>query len=326
LARILVFHFSNPFPIGKLAMTGPRRRAFTLIELLVVIAIIAVLIALLLPAVQQAREAARRSQCKNNLKQWGLAMHNYHDTNGCMPFAATSAPRHTFIVSLWPFIDQAPLFNQYNFSVGFWQAPNCVLNSMSSPVGTKVALYSCPSDRSGYWTCDQYYRSRGSYVVNWGNVTRPQISAPVNRAPFGYNNDNTTLPRCSLLRDFVDGTSNTMLMSEILMSKSDGPAPFDVRGDVLNDDGGYVSFEYMTALTPNSPAPDTNNNCGGVNTDPMMPCMAGGNQQAAARSRHIGGVHVLMGDGSVRFVSNNISLQIYQAVGTMDGAETVGDF
>ncbi len=308
-------------------MSRLRRRGFTLIELLVVIAIIAVLIALLLPAVQQAREAARRTQCKNQLKQWGLAMHNYHDTSGLLPFAATNANglRHTYVVGMWPFIDQAPLFNLYNSSLSFYQAPNCVQNSTTGYITTKVPLYYCPSDRSGaIWQGDSYWRARGAYVVNWGNVSRPASGTTVGRAPFGYNNDNTGNPRCSRFADFTDGTSNTMLMAEILLPKAD--AEPDTRGDIFNDDGNFVSFQFMTINTPNSKTPDIISNCG-ANLDPInMPCTTGANKQLAARSRHTGGVHVLMGDGAIRFVSSNIDTNTWRNIGTMDGGETVGEF
>ncbi len=298
------------------------RRAFTLIELLVVIAIIAVLVALLLPAVQQAREAARRSQCRNNLKQWGLALHNYHDTFTLLPFAATGIPRHTFIPGLWPYLDQAPLYNQYNFSQGFYVPPNCIQNSQNGLVAQKVPLYVCPSDRLGVWQGDTYWRARGNYVVNWGAVTQPQLANPTILAPFGYVNGNSNVPRSSPFSEFTDGTSNTMLMSEILISKSD--AAYDIRGDIMNNDPNFISFQYMTINTPNSGI-DTNNFCVASN-DILMPCAKGGNQQAAARSRHIGGVNVLFGDGGIHFISNSISLVTWQALGTMNGGETVGAY
>src|ERR1700761_1333999 len=136
------------------------RRGFTLIELLVVIAIIAVLIALLLPAVQQAREAARRTQCKNNFKQWGLAMQNYHDVIGSFPIGATANLRHTWVGSLWPYIDQAPLYNKYNWSDHFYNPPNCVQNAMTGVIAQQVSIYYCPSSRSpAIWQWDAYWRS-----------------------------------------------------------------------------------------------------------------------------------------------------------------------
>jgi prepilin-type N-terminal cleavage/methylation domain-containing protein/prepilin-type processing-associated H-X9-DG protein len=297
------------------------RPAFTLIELLVVIAIIAILVALLLPAVQQAREAARRAQCRNHLKQWGLAMHNYHDTYQVLPFCATFNPRHTFVPSLWPYLDQANLYNQYNFSLPFWVPPNTVSASTTGILYTRVPLYYCPDDRGGYWTADQYWRCRGNYVVNWGNATRPWTGTPTSRAPFGWEQDNPATPQTTRLRDFVDGISNTLLMSEVLMAPSN--YNWDGRGDFLNDDGNFVNFQFMTVNTPNGGI-DVNQ-C--VNSgDPLLPCTTGSNRHGAARSRHLGGVNALLGDGSVRFVGNSVDLATWRGLGSMNGNELLGEF
>ena len=297
-----------------------RRAGFTLIELLVVIAIIAILIALLLPAVQQAREAARRSQCKNNLKQWGLAMHNYTDQNKMFPFGATANPRHTFVVSLWPQLDQAALFKQYNFSTPFFLPPNTITNTMNGVMAAQLPLYRCPSDRVGLWMADIYWRPRGNYVVSWGNNTRPWTVAPTTKAAFGWANDNSTTPQVTKLSTFTDGTSTSLLMSEVIMATADNH--WDGRGDFLNDDGSFVNFQFMTINTPNSGI-DVNQ-C--VTNAPPTPCIAGANRHNAARSYHTGGVHSLMADGGVRFMANNISIRTWRALSSINGSEPVGEF
>jgi type II secretory pathway pseudopilin PulG len=291
-----------------------------LIELLVVIAIIAILIALLLPAVQQAREAARRSQCKNNLKQWGLAMHNYADQWKMFPFGATSNPRHTFVVSLWPQLDQGPLFKQYNFGTPFYLPPNTITSTLNGVMSAQLPLYRCPSDRGGLWTADIYWRPRGNYVVSWGNSTRPWTTTPTSKAAFGWSNDNPTTPQVTRLSNFKDGTSSSLLMSEVIMATVD--SHWDGRGDFLNDDGAFANFQFMTINTPNSGI-DVNQ-C--VTNAPPTPCIAGANRQNAARSLHTGGVHSLMADGGVRFFSNNISLITWRALSSIDGSETLGEF
>ena len=205
-----------------------KKRGFTLIELLVVIAIIAILIALLLPAVQQAREAARRTQCRNHLKQLGLAMHNYHDTHNVFPYghmgvegATTKHSRDTWFHRILSYVDQAPLYNLYEAD-----ATNYV-HQMTTPVPgdiakTRISMFSCPSDPSspGIGACGNQVGFQGNYVVNagvgtttvditTGNITVTDRNVVTTDAGglFGtYSKHN--------LRDCTDGSSNTLLAAE----------------------------------------------------------------------------------------------------------------
>lgn len=303
-------------------MPSVHRRGFTLVELLVVIAIIAILIALLLPAVQKVREAAARAHCQNNLKQWSLAMHSYHDNYKRLPLGARNNPRQTWVMHLWPFIEQDTLTRPINLATQpFYTPPATIYFTLNGLTGAKLSLYYCPSDNGSDLESSsaQYQRRRGNYVVNWGSV-RYDTAPTGARAPFAHEGGNRSLPILTKIANIKDGTANTLLMSETLMawSKDDN----DWRGDIQNDDG---VFRFQTITTPNSSAPDVVN-WAISNNDPAMPVTTAGTQYSAARSRHGGGVNVSLCDGSVRFVSDQIPLATWQALGTMNGGETFNDF
>jgi prepilin-type N-terminal cleavage/methylation domain-containing protein len=370
-------------------MVSRARRGFTLIELLVVIAIIAILIALLLPAVQQAREAARRTQCRNNLKQLGLAHHNYHDTFNVFVYrrggtrdldsggtcivtwpgrTRGNCGRLSGFAGLLPYIDQAPLFNQ----IAGGGAP---LGGTPVPPGgpegwagwnvwnVTVPGFNCPSD-SGISTNRTH-----NYVFCTGDTARTNNNAGVIRGVFGVFT-------CAAMRDIVDGTSNTILMSERARGLAFGtdPAPVAVGGDyrvlnsiIVNMDpinnpgacrlqavGGFVAAGAGVKSWGGRQVWDGQVERVGFNT--ILPpnslgCIAGANVNADGNdaaipptSFHTGGVHCLMADGAVRFVSENINTGnlaaagpamnggglspygIWGALGSKNGSETVSDF
>jgi len=308
-----------------------RRSGLTLLELLVVIAIIGILVALVVPAIQKVRDSVARTECANNLKQWGLAMHRSHDNYHALPAAACHTPRQTWAPFLWAYIEQDALARAYNFRSDLSLAPDVVLYSTDGVLAAQSPLYFCPSDRPGaYWKDDQWWRSRGNYVVNWGANTRPWSSPvpPTVHAPFGFWDYLEENPQRTLLTQFADGTSNTMLMSEIIMARGDtnnrtgqGP-PYDVRGDFLNDDARFANTMFMTINPPNGDA-DCNACLPSPDSYPGMPCVGGTYRHAAARSRHSGAVNVLFADGAVKFIGNGIDLTVYRSLGTMDGGEVV---
>ncbi|QDT29124.1 Type II secretion system protein G precursor [Gimesia panareensis] len=307
-----------------------KKRGFTLIELLVVIAIIAILIALLLPAVQQAREAARRSTCKNNLKQIGLALHNYHDNFKMFPpgdirdfysgLNSWSTSQITWMGRILPFIDQAPLYNKINFE----RAPGTG-GSNASVRKTKLPVYRCPSDSSrqpnGGYAPTNYLACRGTE----GNSGRDDTESM-----FSINSR-------MRIRDVDDGTSNTMMVSETFAS-----APLCSQQPSNSSEVGtcpascqtgskytgsyqqgyswfygqkYESHYYGTVYNPNNKnMPD----CGGGSstTGALL----------AALSKHVGGVHVLMADGAVRFASNNINNQTWRYVGHPQDNNVLGEW
>jgi prepilin-type N-terminal cleavage/methylation domain-containing protein/prepilin-type processing-associated H-X9-DG protein len=312
---------SGDFPgsggsLGGLAMERRGRVGFTLIELLVVIAIIAVLIALLLPAVQSAREAARRMQCTNNLKQIGLALHNYHDVHLRFPMGSTRVDlpggpyRQPFLAALLPFLEQRALSNSFNYDWSFQVVANDTTRL------TVVNVFNCPSDQAQLFVNNggTVPDVKGNYGINWGqNTYANQLLKP----PFGLNYG-------ANFAEITDGTSNTFLLSELIQTPHPPGQPVDVidrRGRVWSEQPS--SHQISTRLNPNSQAPDY----GACWNIPKVPCTRNtgdaNNHYIASRSRHPGGVNTLLGDGSVRFTKETINLGSWQALSSQSGGEVL---
>ncbi len=294
-----------------------RQRGFTLIELLVVIAIIAILIALLLPAVQQAREAARRSSCKNNFKQVGLALHNYHDTHKTFPIGAAIAAgcsglsgNHMFSwgVHILPYLDQANVYNNINFSGQAFVATNFTSSSCLST----VQPYICPTNphpdvivnRAGTFAgalADGLGRTDMGGVadsVDWrcNNGTGVRPTPTGNGVLFGISSVQ--------FRDITDGTSNTLLVGEVTGSLS----PTGLNGNF------YTGYDVFS----------TSNGINSIDTVP-----GGGSfgfRPQGFSSYHVGGCHFLLCDGSVRFISENIDQGLLAGITTRAGGEVIGEF
>ncbi len=237
-----------------------RRSAFTLIELLVVIAIIAVLIALLLPAVQAAREAARRAQCVNNLKQIGLAMHNYQSSNGSLPPGKKACCYGTWTVFIMPYLEQGAMFNSWNFVDG--PDTDALLKGLFRYSGAgnatvthnRINAYTCPSDtpNSPFGGIQSH-----NYAANFGNTAQGQQATlngvPFMGAPFADIYPPSTYGTTTSswgtfdFSTFLDGTSNTMLVAEVIQAQGDDLRGFTFWGDASG---------YETYLAPNSTQPD----------------------------------------------------------------------
>lgn len=346
-------------------------RGFTLIELLVVIAIIAILIALLLPAVQQAREAARRTQCRNHLKQLGLALHNYHDVFNQFPrgaygvgWASTSNPctavnaspgnwgseweGHSVHWMLLPYMDQAPLYNQLDQNASWTRdcnnlGPNSL--NLTRAARTKIPAFNCPSDLAMPVIdgTNNYCFSVGPHV-GWNDVT------PANQVGMFSRRFSKAV------RDVIDGLSNTIAAGEIIKgdventrytfgtdyirnqalptgmvvkptvammqaySNQCAAGTADHRSDAGRNWASPMMYDtlFNTLAPPNTPF-HTCHICAG--------CGRGdASGQWPARSRHTGGAHFLMGDGAVKFISENMDTTLYQNLGSASGNDTVAEF
>ena len=332
----------------------PRPGAFTLVELLVVIAIIGLLIALLLPAVQAVREAARRMQCTNNLKQLGLGAHNHHDSHrrfaagdpqkSCPDYRDIPARlyRWSSLAMLTPYLEQSNVYRSLNLDVPLYghdgasqKGPGFgVHTDNQEPVSRIVNLFYCPSDQGR--KIDEAYGPT-NYRACWGSGTEPWIvyTAATTDGVF-YEGSSTRFA------DITDGTSNTALYSEstlgpggsaTLTEDNAGVVMVSLRSPPMNAEtcsvlrasadtsrgarwvDGWPRYSgYDHGLTPNSRTPD----CAVVS--PMRALWV------AARSRHPGGVNVLLCDGSVRFVGATIDAATWHALGSRNGGEVLGEY
>lgn len=338
-------------------VTKLRKSGFTLIELLVVIAIIAILIALLLPAVQQAREAARRTQCKNNLKQYGLALHNYVDVHGSLPIAGTNwnpvdnppTWQHPAAVGwqvrVLPFVEQGPLYNELDWGITQPQSsyepgnprgflPTQILKDGKPARSHQIPTARCPSDVSennliNGWAQTNYTGSPGSQRFNSVDANCNPYLQFIQPLPNNVHFADTTSPselsglfgRLGVTIKFemiTDGLSNTIAVGETLPDCSDHDAGWWLYN-------GHGNTHASTAVKIND---FTTCRFKGGKPDFFPACTAQSNWNIAHgfRSRHVGGAQFLLADGSVRFLSENINHATYQSLGGRADGNVIGEF
>lgn len=336
------------------ARKNHRFRAFTLIELLVVIAIIAVLIALLLPAVQQAREAARRSQCKNNLKQLGLALHNYHGTYNSFPIGARNNISNGctgWRFSILSYLEQASLFNlgaTSNWNIPIYMTSPTSVNdfpTVSQQLFNRVVpVYQCPSSAlPSMYAYSAAYSTIGTVTMNHhytgimgaypDPVGRTGVVYPAQYLHFPTSNGTFLFQESKSMRDMTDGTSNTIVVGE--QSGNDRPS-ISVRQQANYHSGwaGASTTGTVASWLATDPAGGQHKYSSGITSlyHTPNPRVVGeeGNQpwrsNTPLTSFHTGGVQVLMGDGAVRFIGDAIHLQTLQQLAVRDDGKVVGEF
>lgn len=336
-----------------------RATGFTLVELLVVIAIIGILVALLLPAVQAAREAARRSSCKNQLRQQGIALMNYHDTNKSFPPGGQSLDAnqdpvsptnqvphpdgriyHPFVIFTMPFMEEGTRFSLYDMSRSWNDQDLDLLDQLGSPIAT----WSCPSDEqfsmistaAGNDGSVLFDDAKGSYGLNWGSntLTNQFDDILIGGAPaaptFRKNRRRAVFDRNfgAKMAQIPDGTSKTLAMMEMLQSPSDDPIRVDRRARIWNGEVGGT-YQLTTRHTPNTSEPDRLPGYAGVDLpDLKLPHVNSGetNTVLSSRSRHPGGVNVVLCDASVHFISDGIEPLVWLTAAVRDDGELPGEF
>ncbi len=313
-----------------------RRSGFTLVELLVVIAIIGILIALLLPAVQAAREAARRSQCTNQMKQISLAIHNYHDTYKELPPAAAGGWGQTYHAYILPFIEQQAVYDRLEpwSDSGSADSTNRPTDRFTIAAQTIISGFKCPSEpQPAYWSLNSVaMRGVGNYSVCVGgdlyemdNVdTASPAAIDVRNSngmilPYMFTTSSRRRP-CVRLAEVIDGTSNTLMVSE---------APCSVDSKIC----AYCDHTYLYSNNIDSNQGEDYSECMGstyypinlmFSTDPTV--SQDTQKELAFGSYHPGGCNGALGDASVRFFSETMNIATWRAIGSRNGSETLGDF